>query len=111
MVENNRRDPGRVLLSLVRVWLPAVLAVAGVGLIIAGGAQVHAREGLLEDTLQGNGILQSTLAAFGLALVLIAVMVWMVNWLFRMSVESNRDRAREEEARDYFELHGRWPDE
>jgi lysylphosphatidylglycerol synthetase-like protein (DUF2156 family) len=111
MVENDRRDPARVLLSLVRVWLPVVLAVAGVGLIVAGGARVHAREGLLEDTLQGGGILQSTLAAFGLALVLIALMVWMINWLFRMSVESNRDREREEEARDYFEQHGRWPDE
>ncbi|HEV3053616.1 MAG TPA: hypothetical protein VGX45_03100 [Solirubrobacteraceae bacterium] len=111
MVENNRREPARVLLSAVRVWLPVALAVAGVGLIVAGGAQVHAREGLLEDTLQGGGILQSTLAAFGLALVLIALMVWMINWLFRMSVESNRDREREEEARDYFDRHGRWPDE
>ena len=63
MVENDRRDPARVPLSLVRVWLPVGLAVAGVALIVAGGAQVHAREGLLEDTLQGGGILQSTLAA------------------------------------------------
>jgi lysylphosphatidylglycerol synthetase-like protein (DUF2156 family) len=111
MVENDRREPVRVLLSLVRLWLPVVMAVAGVVLIIAGGARVHAREGLLEDTLQGRGILDSTLAAFGLALVLIALMVWMINWLFRMSVQSNRDRDREEAARDYFELHGRWPDE
>jgi lysylphosphatidylglycerol synthetase-like protein (DUF2156 family) len=111
MVQNNRRDPSRVLLSLVRVWLPVVLAVTGVVLIVAGGAQVHAREGLLEDTLQGNGILQNTLAAFGLALVLIALMVWMINWLFRMSVQSNREREREEQARDYFDRHGRWPDE
>ncbi len=100
-----------MLLSVVRVWLPLLMAVAGVVLIVAGGAQVHAREGLIEDTLAGGGILNSTLAAFGLALVLIAVMVWMINWLFRMSVQSNRERDREEAARDYFELHGRWPDE
>lgn len=111
MVENNRRAPPRVLLSVVRVWLPVVMAVAGVGLIIAGGARVHAREGILEDTLQGNGILQSTLAAYGLALLLIALMVWMINWLFRMSIQSNRERDQEEEAREYFERHGRWPDE
>ncbi len=111
MVENNRRDPGRVLLSLVRLWLPVAMAVAGVVLIVAGGAHVHAREGVIEDTLQGRGILDSTLAAFGLALVLIALMVWMINWLFRMSVQSNREREREEEARDYFERHGRWPGE
>ena len=35
----------------------------------------------------------------------------MINWMFRMSVESNRDREREEEAREYFDEHGRWPDE
>jgi hypothetical protein len=28
-----------------------------------------------------------------------------------MSVESNRDREREEEAREFFDRHGRWPDE
>jgi lysylphosphatidylglycerol synthetase-like protein (DUF2156 family) len=111
MVENNRRAPARVLLSLVRVWLPVAMAVSGVALIIAGGARVHAREGIFEDTLQGGGILQSTLAAFGLALLLIALIVWMINWLFRMSIQSNREREREEEARDYFEQHGRWPNE
>jgi hypothetical protein len=28
-----------------------------------------------------------------------------------MSVESNRDRDQEERNREYFDLHGRWPDE
>jgi hypothetical protein len=31
--------------------------------------------------------------------------------MFRMSVASNRERDREEEAREYFDRHGRWPDE
>jgi hypothetical protein len=35
----------------------------------------------------------------------------MVNWMYRMSVESNREREQEEEARRYFDRHGRWPDE
>jgi hypothetical protein len=29
--------------------------------------------------------------------------------LMRLSIESNRDREREEEARRYFDRHGRWP--
>ena len=33
----------------------------------------------------------------------VALIVWMINWMFRMSVESNRDREREEEAREYFD--------
>jgi hypothetical protein len=38
-------------------------------------------------------------------------MVWMLNWAFRLSIESNRERDVEEAAREYFDEHGRWPDE
>jgi hypothetical protein len=44
-------------------------------------------------------------------LIIAALIVWMINWMYRMSVESNRDRDREEEAREYFDVHGRWPGE
>ncbi len=80
-----------VLLSLTRVWLPVALAVAGVVAIVIGG--------------------DSPLGATGVGLIIIGVIVWMVNWMFRMSVESNRDREREAAAREYFDEHGRWPDE
>jgi hypothetical protein len=74
------------------VWLPLALALAGVGGIVAG----HAR---------------TAVAGAGVVLLGVALIVWMINWLFRMSVESNRDRDREEEAREYFDRHGRWPGE
>jgi hypothetical protein len=80
-----------MLLSLTRIWLPAAFVVAGIVAIALGG--------------------DSALGATGVALLVIAVIVWMVNWMFRMSVESNRDREREEAARVYFDEHGRWPDE
>jgi hypothetical protein len=35
----------------------------------------------------------------------------MINWLFRLSLQSNRDRDREERAREYFDRHGYWPGE
>jgi uncharacterized membrane protein len=108
---NDRKEPRRLLLHLVRVWLPVLLAVTGIALVIAGGANVHASEGVFEDTLAGNGLLQSGLAAVGMAFVLIALIVWMINWLFRLSIQSNRDREREEEAREYFDRHGYWPGE
>jgi hypothetical protein len=41
----------------------------------------------------------------------VAIIVWMVSWMFRMSVASNRDREVEEEAREYFDRHGYWPGE
>jgi hypothetical protein len=50
-------------------------------------------------------------AAAGVVLLGAALIVWMINWLFRLSLQSNKDRDREEEARDYFDEHGRWPGE
>jgi len=41
----------------------------------------------------------------------VALTVWLINWLFRMSVESNREREDEEEARRVFDRTGRWPDD
>jgi hypothetical protein len=85
---------GRFLLTATRVWLPVAIVVAGVVCVILGGAGTD-----------------SVLAGAGVALVLAALVVWMINWMYRMSVQSNRDRDREEQARDYFSNHGRWPDE
>jgi hypothetical protein len=36
--------------------------------------------------------------------------VLLLNLLFRMGVEGDRDREREEAARRYFDEHGHWPD-
>ena len=81
-----------MLLKLTRVWLP--IAIAGAGIVAIAVGHAH-----------------TALAGAGVVLLGTAVIVWMVNWLFRMSLESNRDREQEEEARVYFDRHGRWPDE
>ena len=90
---------GRALLTATRVWLPLTIAAAGAVLIVVGGGRV------------GKGTLGDSLAAAGVALLIAALIVWMLNWMFRMSVASNRDREREEQAREYFDRHGRWPDD
>jgi hypothetical protein len=52
------------------------------------------------------------LAAEGWALFSGAgVAVLLVNMLFRIGAEGDKDRDREQEARDYFTEHGRWPGE
>lgn len=92
--------PGRVILAATRIWLPLVIATGGVVLIILGHASLSQQAG-------GHALE----AASGVALLIVAVIVWMVNWMFRMSVQSNREREVEEEAREYYDRHGRWPDE
>lgn len=84
---------GRVLLAVTRVWLPVAIAVVGIVCIVVGGGK--------DDVVAGAGV----------ALVIAALIVWMINWMYRISVESNRDREIEEAARDYYDLHGHWPDE
>jgi hypothetical protein len=83
----------RLLLMFTRLGLPLGMAVAG---IVAIAAE-HGRD-------------DSTSAA-GVSLIIAALIVWLINWMYRMSLQSNRDRDREEEARRYFDEHGRWPDE
>ncbi len=81
-----------VLLNLTRVWVPLAIFVGGVVAIVIG----HGTDAT---------------AAAGVALLIAALAVWMINWMYRMSVDSNRERDREESAREYFAEHGRWPDD
>lgn len=91
--------PG-LALRATRTWLPLAIALVGVVMIVLGHASVSTR-----------GDTRSLLSGAGVVVVGIALMVWMINWMFRMSVESNHDRDTEEQAREYFDLHGHWPGE
>jgi len=37
--------------------------------------------------------------------------VLLLNVLYRIGVEGDKERDREETAREFFDKHGRWPDE
>jgi drug/metabolite transporter (DMT)-like permease len=87
------RPPAHLLLTLTRVWLPIGIAVGGVVAIVVGGG------------------VDSGVSATGVGLLIVALIVWLLNVMFRLSVSSNRDREREEEAREYYSEHGRWPDD
>jgi hypothetical protein len=76
----------------VRVGLPVLLAIAGVVALIVGHGRTSA-------------------AGAGVVLIGVAVMVILIDWLYRLSIASNRDREREEEARQYFDRTGSWPDD
>ena len=75
----------------VRYGIPAVLLVAGVVFLFVGP------EG-------GRGEAWALFTGAGLSVLLL-------NVLYRMGVSGDRERDREDAARDYFSEHGSWPDE
>jgi hypothetical protein len=79
---------GPVALNAVRYGIPLALLIAGV--VVAG--------------VSGS-------VAAGALFVSAATAVLLLNVLFRIGVSGDRDRDREEEARRFFDEHGRWPDE
>jgi len=91
---------GRILIQFTRRGLPLVITLCGVALIIVGG-----------DTYSSLASPRSLETACGVALLIVALMVWMINWLFRLGVSSNADREAEERAREYFDRTGRWPED
>jgi protein-S-isoprenylcysteine O-methyltransferase Ste14 len=100
MESESRFTPGRIILKVTRVWLPLAIAVVGIVLIAIG-------HGSYSDLANGDSLDSGA----GVALLLVALIVWMVNWMFRLSMRSNRDREEEEEAREYFDRTGRWPED
>jgi hypothetical protein len=83
------RDAARPALFAVRYLLPAAIVVTGVVLALAGGSYTAVGAGVV---LSGVGML-----------------VALLNVLMRLDLESNREREREEMARQYFDRQGRWP--
>jgi protein-S-isoprenylcysteine O-methyltransferase Ste14 len=100
MKSQRRLTPGRIILSATRIWLPLAIALAGVVLIVIG----HGRYSNLANT-------RSLESAAGVSLLLAALIVWMINWMYRLSVRSNEDREDEERAREHFDRTGRWPED
>lgn len=79
------------VLAAVRAGVPLALVVAGVLVAVAWKSS----------------------AAPGAAVLLIgsAAIVLLLNWLFRLGVSGDRERAVEEAARRHYDAHGRWPGE
>ena len=87
-----RGHTASVFLGFIRIWLPAIVTLAGAIVMIAGGGDDISLEG-------GAGIIGAGLA------------IWLMNVLFRVGLDNDQDRDREDAARDFFDSHGHWPDE
>jgi hypothetical protein len=78
------------LMFAVRYAIPALVVLGGI-VVMALGSEA--------DVEGGAGIVSAGLA------------VYAMNWLYRASVDGDRERDAEEAARDYLDLHGHWPDQ
>jgi hypothetical protein len=77
-------------LRFLRYGVPALLVLAGfVLLFVLDDAKWDAFAGLV---------------GAGLAVLLL-------NWLFRLGAEGDKERRQEADARDFYSQHGHWPDE
>jgi hypothetical protein len=79
-------------MTYLRVWLPIAILLAGIVLIVVRGGD--------ETSIDGAAALWGA----GLS-------VMLLNWLHRIGVSGDSARVEEDEARAYFDRHGRWPDE
>ncbi len=77
-------------LLAIRYGIPLVLLIAGT---------------IVSATAGGVGI------AAGALFFSAASAVLLLNVLYRIGVEGDKERDREESAREFFDKHGRWPDE
>jgi hypothetical protein len=76
-----------ITLNAVRYGIPAVLFIAG--MVVWGMGSV----------------------AGGALFISASTAVLLLNFLFRIGVEGDKERDREDAARRYFDEHGHWPDE
>ena len=74
-------------LLAIRYGIPLVLLIAGVVV------------GALADSVAVAALFISAASA-----------VLLLNVLYRIGVEGDKERDKEEAARAYFDEHGRWPD-
>jgi hypothetical protein len=86
----HRHSAGDLALFAVRYGIGAAMVIAGIVLLVA---------------VPGTGV-----DGFGMA-VGGGLSVLLLNLLYRMGVAGDEERAREEEARRYFDEHGVWPDD
>ena len=75
----------------LRYGLPAALVAAGFVILV-----------VVDGSLRWEG--WAMCVGAGLSVLLL-------NWLFRLGAEGDREREAEEAARDYYSAHGRWPDD
>jgi hypothetical protein len=89
---DSERLPRSPLITFLRWWLPAIVCLAGIAIAVISGFTDGGLEAMAGFLGAGSSI-------------------WLINFLWRLGVSGDEERAREDAARDYLAAHGHWPDE
>lgn len=88
----SERLPSSPMVTFLRWWLPAIVCLAGVVIAVVSGFADSGLEAMAGFLGAGTSI-------------------WLMNFLWRLGVSGDEERAREDAARAYLDEHGHWPDE
>jgi len=113
-VHIRRRPEQGLAVLLVRWGLPVAFVIAGIVLLVMS----HGHLSGVHDNASESNVFTSTstdrdsmLSAVGVAAIVIALMIWLLNWMLRLNADEVGDRAKEEEARETFRRTGHWPED
>ncbi len=79
------------MVRAVRIGIPVGVAIVGVVVIVLAGGDPN-------------------IVALGSLLIGVGGLIALTGAIVRAGDRSNQDRVAEEQARDFFAQHGRWPD-
>ena len=114
VLDIRRRPESGPLVLFVRWGLPLMFVILGVVLLVLAHGHLS---GVQDNAAESNVFIgtstdrDSVLSAVGVASIVIALMFLLLNWMLRMNADEEGDRAKEDEAREYFRQHGHWPGE
>jgi uncharacterized membrane protein len=107
------RETSAIVL-IIRWGLPLAFVIFGVVMLVLSHGHLS---GVTDNAAESNPFTatsldhDSILSTLGVGSLVVAVMIWMIGWMLRLNTSEHVDRDKEEDARQYFIAHGRWPDE
>ena len=110
----SRSNAGPVVL-FVRWGLPLAFTIAGIVLIVLAHGHLA---GVQDNASESNVFTGATftdrdsmLSAIGVAAIVVALMILLLNWMLRLNADEAGERAEEDQAREHLRRTGHWPDE
>jgi hypothetical protein len=79
------------LLLFARYVLPGLIVAGGIVAILVGDS---------DSAFHG-----------GMGVIGAGIAVWLLSFFYRVGASGDRERDAEDDARAYFDRHGRWPDD